>query len=183
MDRTGLDEMPVVIVLVVVNACLAVGFGWPLAKPLAQAAHRPRSVGWWRVLLLGIYLLECAAFSASMGTNAFGVFLAAVWGLLLGHVVRSSSAGVAGLGLKVGLYSSLPAISFLSILPMLMAGHWPILSSEAGRRFGIPAFVPWPASTLLGFFLAVSLSALILKTCLTVGVALLWVSRSKRPSP
>jgi hypothetical protein len=164
--------------LMAVNACLAVGFGWPLSRQLAQAANRPRGVASWRVILLGLYVLEGVAFSASMATNVLGLLLAAVWGLLLRWLFGNNSRDTLWrLGLKVGLYSSLPAVSFLSILPVL-ATRWSLISSQAGRQFGIPSFVPWPVSTLLGFFLTVALSAMILKTALTAGIARLWQRRA-----
>ncbi len=69
--------------------------------------------------------------------------------------------------LLVSLYTCLPAISFLSLLIPLAIGGWPLLSMEGGRRFGIPALVPWPFCTLLGFVVTVSVSATIGKTAIT----------------
>jgi hypothetical protein len=69
--------------------------------------------------------------------------------------------------LLLSLYACLPAVSFLSVLVPLAVGGWPLLSVEDGKRFGIPAFVPWPFCTLLGFVLTVSASAAVFKTAIT----------------
>ncbi len=73
--------------------------------------------------------------------------------------------------LRLALYTCLPAVSFLSMLLPLGVGGWSLVSTEAGRRFGVPGFVGWPFSTLLGFFLVVSCSAVVLKTTLTLMTA------------
>jgi uncharacterized membrane protein YiaA len=145
----------------VTNAALSLGFGWVLAKYLGERPESRRSVGSWVLLVLGIYVAECVAFSASMATNILGYCLAFVWGILFARRLQAREV------LLLSLYTCLPAVSFLSLLALLAVGGWPLLSVEGGRRFGIPAFVPWPFCTLLGFFLAVSASAAVFKTAIT----------------
>lgn len=166
-----MDGGSVAFTLVVVNAILLAGYGWSLARHLSRRFPGPRSPGSWMAILVGIYLAECVAFSASMATNILGLALAVVWGLVFRHgfrflprrdTIRSS--------LALSAFTCLPALSFLSVLAPLAWGGWSLVSADDGYRFGIPAFVPWPFCSLLGFFLAVTLSALVLKTAITTAV-------------
>ncbi len=47
-----------------------------------------------------------------------------------------------------------------------------LLTADDGHRLGIPGFMLWPFCSLLGFFLAVTLSALVLKTAITTAIVL-----------
>jgi hypothetical protein len=149
------------IVLIITNVALALGFGWALAKRLAGRPESRRSAGSWLLAVLGVYVAESMAFSASMATNILGYCLAFVWGILFARRLLAREM------LLLSLYTCLPAVSFLSVLVLLVIGGWPLLSVEDGRRFGIPAFVPWPFCTLLGFVLTVSTSAAVFKTAIT----------------
>ena len=149
------------IVLIITNVALALGFGWALAKRLAGRPESRRSAGSWLLAALGVYVTECVAFSASMATNIFGYCLAFVWGVLFARRLQAREM------LLLSIYTCLPAVSFLSVLVLLAAGGWSLLSAEDGRHFGIPALVPWPFCTLLGFVLTVSASAAVFKTALT----------------
>lgn len=149
------------IVLIVTNVVLASAFGWPLAKRIAAAHGSRRGVRSWLLALLGVYVAECVAFSASMATNVLGYCLAVVWGVVFARRLSARET------LSLSLYTCLPAISFLTVLIVLAAEGWALLSVEDGRRFGVPAFVPWPFCTLLGFFLTVSISATAVKTAIT----------------
>lgn len=165
--------MEVALTLVITNAVLAGGFGVPLARRLAARGGR-RRVALWLAALGGIYLAECFAFAASMATNVLGFVLAVVWGLVL----RRKLAALAPkerlrLAVRFSLYTCLPAISFASVLPLLAAGGWNLLTVEAGHRFGVPDFVPWPLATLAGFFAAVIVSAVVIKTAITTAVAVI----------
>ena len=149
------------IVLIITNIALALGFGWALAKRLAARPESRRSANSWLLAVLGVYVTECVAFSASMATNILGYCLAFVWGVLFARHLQAREM------LLLALYTCLPAVSFLSVLVLLFVGGWPLLSVDDGRRFGIPAFVPWPFCTLLGFVLTVSASATVSKTAIT----------------
>jgi len=174
MDRTTA-------VLLITNTIFLVGFGRPLARHLSRVFPNFKGVRAWTVSLGGIYLAECVAFSASMATNILSFGLAMVWGLIFGKIFRALPLRQAvHLALRLSLYTCLPAISFLSILFLLPSAGWSLLDVEDGRRFGIPDFVPWPVCSVLGFFLAVSLSAVLFKTAVTTGIVAMLVHRSQR---
>jgi len=59
----------------------------------------------------------------------------------------------------------------LSVPVVGALGGWPILSAEAGARFGIPGFLPWPLKTILDFCLVVGAVGAVVKVLLTAGVA------------
>jgi len=179
MDAVG-------ITLVVVNLALAFGVGWPLAKRLAAPTARRWPVARWLALLLSIYLAEGVAFSAGMATNVFSIALAVVWGIAFGIWLRGryERSTVLKHAFLLTLYTCLPAVSFAAVLVMLGLYGWPLLSTEAGFRFGIPDFVPWPFNTLLGFFAAVVGSAVAAKMLITMGeVSLLLRGRKSQPPP
>jgi hypothetical protein len=160
------------VLLVVLNVVLCVVFGIPLARAMARSGLRPRSAWAWFGLLFVFYGLECAAFSASMATNVWSFALAFVWGIVFGRMFRRHQLDIGRghrLGLAIGLYSSLPAVSFSALLVLLPMNGWSLLSVEEAYRFGIPQFVPWPLNTIGGFVLAVSGSALVAKTVITLG--------------
>lgn len=172
--------------LLITNAILLVGFGWPLAKALSHNLPGPWGSRAWMAALTAIYLLECVAFSASMGTNILSLLLAVLWGLVLWRKVRVPRLQSAKrLVVGFSLYTCLPALSFLSLLGLLAWGGWSLLAADDGRRFGVPGFVPWPVCSLLGFFLTVSGSAVLLKTGITTGMVslLLRGSRQTRNTP
>ena len=161
----------VTILLLIVNAVFAGVLGFRLARHLARSGAGTASLPMWLLALWGMYLAECVAFSASMATNLLGMVLAVVWGLVFMRKLQSRpSTEQRKDAFLIAMYTCLPAISFVSLLPLLMIGGWSILTVEAGRRFGIPGFVPWPGSCLLGFFLMVAGVAVVFKTSITVGI-------------
>lgn len=173
--------MDVTVTLAITNAVLAVGFGVPLARRLGRSGRGRWSAVLWLAALGGIYLAEAAAFSASMGTNLLSFALAVVWGVVLRRKLaalppkdRFRSA------VAFSLYTALPAISFASVLPHLVAGGWDLFSAEAGHEFGVPEFVPWPFCTVAGFLAALIGSAVIVKTAVTTALAV--VGTAARPA-
>jgi hypothetical protein len=157
--------------LAITNAVLAVGFGVPLARRLAAGRGR-RTLARWLAALGGMYLAECVAFAASMATNVLGFALAVPWGLVL----RRKLAALAPkerlrLAVRVALYTTLPAISFASAFVLVVLGGWNPWSVEAGHKFGVPHFVPWPLCSVAGFFAAVIGSAVVVKTAVTTALA------------
>ncbi len=165
-----MDEV-VIPVLLATNAAFAAVFAPLLARHLAAVRPGGRFLP-WLLALWGIYLAEGAAFSASMATNVLNFALAAVWGVVfarkLRHLPRRQRVASS---LRVGLYTSLPAVSFASVLVVMAAGGWPILTAKGGHDFGVPEFVPWPFCTMLGFFAAVVGSAVVGKTLITTAIA------------
>jgi hypothetical protein len=78
----------------------------------------------------------------------------------------------------LSLYSSLPAVSFI-LIPVIagIAGR-NIINAEQGIQFGIPGFLLGPLTTILGFYLTITIGALVLKTVITVvAVRLLLTTR------
>lgn len=168
--------------LLIVNGAFVTVFGWLLAKHLSRPASSAKRVVPWLLALLGIYLAECVAFSASMGTDVFSICLAIVWGFVFGQRFRAQPRGKAmRVSLWLALYTCLPAVSFASVLVLMVMHAWPVLTIEGGRRFGIPSFVPWPFCTCLGFFLTVIGTAVLLKIAITLGMVAM-LSRGPRQS-
>ncbi|NIM48038.1 MAG: hypothetical protein GTO05_00140 [Gemmatimonadales bacterium] len=168
--------------IILVNLGLAAGCTFPVARLLARAGGNRRRVRRYCAMLIGVYVAEAVAFSAGMATNVFSVGLAVVWGTALGRWLRHSESPEREMlktALCFSLYSCLPAISFLSVFLLVALAGWPILSADAGARFGVPAFVPWPANTLLGFFGIVIGSAVVLKTVITTGEVHLLIHRGR----
>lgn len=160
------------ITIVIINLLLGTICAYPLAKYLMQLKEETSNFGKIYIVLLGVYFIECVAFSAGMATNIFTIGLSFLWGILFSNWVSRFDAAERKLIKAVlifSLYTCLPAISSLSILLMMSLAGWSIFSSTAGLKFGIPAFVPWPANTIFGFFLIVALSALVFKTIITIG--------------
>jgi len=177
-----LENADIMVVVVSVNAVLAAGFGWPLARTMANLRG---SATWrWVAGLLGVYLAECFAFSASMASNVLSFGLAVVWGFVFARwtTVRGGTTGIRRddrrrVVERLAAYTCLPAVSFLAVFPFLMLSGWPVFTRRGGYDFGIPEFVPWPFCTIAGFFVAVVGSAVIVKMLVTMAIAMWWTKR------
>jgi hypothetical protein len=150
------------------------GIGWFLATRIArESAGLVRPIRVFGLLVL-VYVAECIALSAGMGSNILGSGLAFLWGWILAAGRRGAIIAIRqtrGMVLRLSLYSCLPVASLLSV-PIVAARHgWSVGSAEAGMRFGIPASVPSPINTIAGFFGAVVLLGIIGKVLITTGVA------------
>jgi hypothetical protein len=152
-----------------VNLAAGVGGAILLGRHLRGASGKPAGAIRYVALLLGVYVLECAAIVAGMLLPVFSAALAVVWGIILGRWLRGRASRRAALRTScfVALYTSLPAASFMAVPLVLALGGWPILTADGGARLGIPRFIPWPASTVLGFYAAVAIGTLVLKTLIT----------------
>jgi hypothetical protein len=170
--------------IVIVNLILGFAFGWPLARFLAHVRGEPSTTARLFIYLLAVYFIECAAFTASMSTSILSFSLAVLWGIILGRRLkdfRINLTQIKKIIVLFSIYSSLPAASLLTIPIATKLGGWSILSSEAGARFGIPAFLPWPLCTILGFCMLVSVVTVLLKILITTCLALYSIRR-ERPS-
>jgi hypothetical protein len=166
------SEHVLIVVLIVVNLVAGFGLAIPIAKGLCEINRRQGTVLRYVLMLIGVYFVECVAFSAGMATQVFTVGLAFVWGAVLGFWLRGRASALQVLKLAVfwALYGSLPTASFcVLVLLVNVVGGGSILSSEVGRSFGIPGFVPWPVNTILGFCAALGIGTLVLKTVITTG--------------
>jgi hypothetical protein len=171
---------PAEYVILVLNGVLALLFGWLLSGRFAglnRGKGRPK----WLLILLLVYFLESVAFAASMGTNFLSLALAFLWGSLLcwwQRRMRLESGIALRMAVRVALYTSLPAVSFLSVPVVAALSGRPILSVQDGLNFGVPVFLPWPIVTILGFCLTVALIAVIGKLAITTGVV--WLMNRSR---
>jgi hypothetical protein len=170
--------------IMALNLLLALGCGWPLAALLARVSAKPDKAFRYLVLLVLVYIAECIAFSAGMATNVLSVALAFVWGNVLGRWFGRWKAELRVLvraALFFSLYSALPAASFISIPAVMALSGRSVLSAEEGFLFGVPAFVPWPVNTILGFSLFVVIVAVVFKVVITTGLARALIVRSADP--
>lgn len=158
--------------LVAANLIAGFGFAFPMTRVLAKVAGRPTKAFRYYTRLIGVYLLESIVLMIGMGIPVLNVVLAFVWGVVFGTWLRNRTSKSEALMTSYwfSLYSSLPAISFLLVPVFAGLGGWDILSSSAGDSFGIPQFMylPWPLTTILGFYVAVIVVAVFLKTVITV---------------
>ena len=161
--------------ILAVNLILGFALAWPVACGLRRLGlSRGRLLHTW-ALLVGLYFLEGVSMIAGMGIPIFSAALAFAWGPVLwrlfapgapaDRVVRGAAA--------VSAYSCLPAASFLIVPAWCALAGRNVLSSTDGAQFGIPDFLglPWPLTTILGFFGAAAAGAVVLKVTVTTGLA------------
>jgi hypothetical protein len=176
----GQEEQAFVVLLLVVNLAAGLGGAALIARMLGQITARPKRVLRYSGVLVGIYFLECVAFSAGMCTQVFSVGLAFVWGTIFGLWLRglAPASQILKAAFFVSVYTSLPTASFCILVPLgWLVGGGHILSTPEGVGFGIPDFLPWPFGTILGFFSAVMVVTIVLKTTITTGEVGLLVRR------
>jgi hypothetical protein len=163
-------------VLLIANAAMGLGIGLLMARAL-----RGLSSGWsfarCLAVMFGVYLLECISIAAGRLIPVFSLALALIWGIvfgkwLLGRGTMREQMGFAG---KLSAYTCVPWATFLAIPCVFVLTGRSILDTGEAIKFGIPNFVPWPANTILGFFLCLVIVVSILKICITVGVVWLYV--------
>ncbi|MCD6106917.1 MAG: hypothetical protein J7J57_01740 [Caldisericaceae bacterium] len=165
--------------LIIVN--LIVGFSCAiiLARFLNKTSSKPKRILHYFVILIAIYFIECVAMVMGMGIPVFSVILAFVWGIVFGLRFRISASKHNALkaSFLLSLYSSFPAASFIFVPFVCWASGWNVLSIEEGIQFGIPAFLhlPWPLNTILGFYLALTIGAVLFKTVITTGEVSLFI--------
>jgi len=162
------------LVILLLNVALALSFSIPLSRMFCRASvvgsDSHKTLG----ILLVVYLIESLAFMGSMATGIMSVALAIVWGALLGLKLRTKEPtrqAVLRLSGAFALYTSLPAMSFVSVPAACAVSGWSVRSVSAGHSFGIPEIVPWPMNTILGFCVAVAFGTMIMKLGLTVAIA------------
>jgi hypothetical protein len=173
-----MSDAGVINVLLDVNLVFAVGGGLWLAGDMTRV--RGGRTWKWLIAFWGIYLAEGVAFSASMATNVLNFALAVVWGFVFSRWVRGLDQKTARkIIVRLTLYTCLPAVSFLSVFVLMIIGGWPVFTSQGGYKFGVPDFVPWPFCTVTGFFAACVGSAVVVKTAVTMVIALRRMARPK----
>ncbi len=159
--------------LVTLNLVVGFGCAVPIARLLSKVNRKPMRVFRYFAILVGIYFVECIALAMGMGIPVFSVGLAFAWGIIFGLWLRArtSTREVLKTSLFLSLYSSLPAATFIVVPVLVWVGGGHILSAEEGARFGIPNFLhlPWPLNSILGFYAALAIGAVVFKTVITVG--------------
>jgi len=173
---------PAEFTLVIANLIFGIGCAIPISRLLGKTWNKPYKVFRYFALLIGIYLIECIAVVMAMGIPVFSVGLAFVWGIVFGLWLRplESTRKALRASFFLSLYTSLPAASFIVLFVLMWASGRHILSSEEGIRFGIPDFFPWPLNTILGFYAACSIGAVVFKTTITTGEVSLLLHLKKK---
>jgi hypothetical protein len=166
-------ELTAFIALAVINIIAGMGCTIPLARWTVQVVEKSARVFRYVVFLVGIYCIECLSMAVGMGIPVFSVGLSFVWGVVFGLWLRNRASvrQVLKASLFLSLYTCLPAVSFITIPVVSWIGGRNILSVEEAILFGIPEFPPVlrPVSTILGFYAALAIGAVVFKTVITTG--------------
>ena len=172
-------------ILITINLLAGLGCAIPISALLKSISREQGRRSRYFVILVAIYFAESVAIAMGMGIPVFSVGLAFVWGVVFGLWLRSrgSPRDVLRASLFLSLYTSLPAASFISIPVMVWAGGGDVLSAAEGARFGIPGFLhlPWPLNTILGFYAALVVGAVVSKSVITVGEVSVLIHLAQTP--
>ena len=171
-------EDALIVGLIVFNLLAGLGGAVAIARLMNKINNKRTAVLRYILMLIGIYFVECVAFSAGMATQIFTVGLAFIWGIVFGLWLRKRTSVRMALktALWLALYGCLPTTSFCVLIPMAMPiGGWNIFSAAQGAAFGIPDVLPWPTNTIMGFCAALLIGTAILKTVITAGVVRLLI--------
>jgi hypothetical protein len=118
-----------------------------------------------------------------MGMPLFSIGLAFLWGVFFRRRLRKdlSQQELMKFSLHLSLYSSMPLVSFIIVPIIALLYGWHILDSAQGMHFGIPGFLPWPLDTIFGFFSVLIITALVLKTFITMYALRVLVFSKNKP--
>jgi hypothetical protein len=172
------------IALIIMN--LAAGFGCaiPIANSIRKATGRMEKFFRYFAMLVGIYFVECVAFTAGMCTQVLTVALGLVWAVIFGLWLRNiaPTKKILKTAFFVSLYGCLPTCSFVVIISAVWAisGN-SFLNVEQAYDFGIPP-VPWPFNTMLGFCAGLAIGTILLKTAITTGTVSILLRRGRNPA-
>jgi len=169
-------------VLIIVNLIAGFVFAIPIAKIFDKLNRKQKSFSRYFAILVGVYFIECIAIVMGMGIPVFSIGLAFIWGILFGFWLQSriSRNKVLKTSFFLSLYSSLPALSFILIPLIAWTSGRNIMNGQEGIRFGIPGFLPGPLNTILGFYLAITIGALVLKTVITTSEVRILLNLGKK---
>lgn len=173
MDRSGIALAGT---LAITNLIAGFGCAVPLAKGLGQLTGTPNRFLRYFAMFVGIYFLECVAFTFGMCTQVFTIGLSFVWGAIFGLWLKglAPKRNIIRQAALISLYVCLPTVSFALILSIFwVVGGNGLLNVKQAIQFGIPDFVPWPLNTMLGFCVALAAGTIILKVVLTTGIVAL----------
>jgi hypothetical protein len=167
--------------LVGVNLILGFGFALPVARLLSGMFEYPKRFLYYYAILVGLYFIESASVVIAMGIPVLSIGLAFVWGIIIAYRFRNHSSlrKIQKTAMIITFYSSLPAASFI-VLPLFLSYNgWDILSILDGGRLGIPYIFPWPLNTILGFYSACAIGAILFKTVIAFCVVNLFMHVTK----
>ena len=170
-------------ILIIVNLMAGLGCAIPIAKILEKIFKKQKSISHYFVSLIGIYFIECIAIILGMGIPVFSIGLAIIWGMVFGYWLRNRATRneILKISFSLSFYSSLPAVSFILIPVIAVISGRNIINAEQGFQFGIPDFLPYPINTILGFYLAITIGAFVLKTLITATLVRLIFTNLGRP--
>jgi len=173
---------PAEYIVVTLNLVAGFSFAVPLSRLFGRLDREPPRIFRYYVILIGIYFLECVAIVSMMLVPVLSIGLAFVWGICFGLWlrVRTSRDKAIKTSFFLSLYSSLPAVSFIVVPVVALFAGRPILSADEGSSFGIPSFIPWPLNTILGFYAALVIGAVLFKTVITIGEVSLLIHLGER---
>ena len=167
--------------LFALNLTLCFGLLLPLINTFTKILPSPK-IRKRFLLILGLYLTEIFALAMGMGIPVFNVALAFLWGTLLGQHLKNQTGlpNALKISTRLAFYSSLPAMTFIIIPFIMLAGDANIISVQDASDMGIPSFFPWPTNTILGFYAACAFGALALKILITNGCVKFIFKRNKK---
>jgi hypothetical protein len=156
--------------LIVFNVLACFGSAIPLASMLQRTIELQNKLKRYYTLLVGIYFLEGIAFTFGMCTQVFTFGLAIIWGIILGLWWKGNAEPRKAVkaAFWFSFYTCAPTISFSLCLPIMwIVSGKGLLDFESAEKFGIPAFVPWPFNTMLGFCAGLAIGTLLIKVTIT----------------
>lgn len=173
-------EEYIVLALIITNIAAGFGCAIPITLGLMKITGRMEKFFRYFAMLVGIYFVECIAFTAGMCTQVLTVALGFVWAVIFGSWLRNIAPAkeVLKTVFFVSLYGCLPTCSFAVILVTIwvISGN-SLLNVEQAYKFGIPQFVPWPFNTVLGFCVGLAIGTILLKTAITTGTVSILIRR------
>lgn len=166
-------DVMVFIVLTFVNVAIGIGCAIPLARHISRVIQKPTSVYRCFLCVVSVYCIEGVSMVLGMGIPVLSVCLAFAWGIVFGLWLkgRETAREIVRTVFFLSLYTSLPAVSFITIPVISWVEGRNILSVEEAIRFGIPELptMLWPVCTILGFYAVLAVGAVIFKTIITTG--------------
>ena len=161
-------------ILIIFNLTFGIIMGRLIARRITTLACMDKGNSNFVKIIVFIYFAECIAVALSMGTSAISIVLAFIWGVIGGRWLRKQvESSVLRRSVQIATtYTCVPVIS-LALIPLFcLIGGWDILSAEQGYSFGIPYFLhlPWPLTTILGFYMLMIIVSVLLKMIITLCV-------------
>jgi hypothetical protein len=167
--------------LITTNVIMCFGAAFPLSALLQKTTGLEKRLKRFFTLLVGIYFLECIAFTFGMCTQVYTFGLAFIWGIIFGLRWRGDAEPRKAVksAFWFSLYTCAPTISFSICLPVMwVVSGKELMDVNSAIKFGVPSFVPWPFDTMLGFCAGLAIGTLLIKTIITTGIVKLVVRHS-----